>query len=97
MKDKFIPYDNQPCWVSVYARREQCAHYCIGFDLTLPQMLARQPEMRLLYYRQFVNLADGLAHKLLLEQLSADSIDSLIARYNSTHSDLYNEFNSYHN
>ncbi|MDH6344301.1 hypothetical protein M2480_003188 [Parabacteroides sp. PFB2-12] len=81
-----------PCWVFIYREDEKAYRLQIGFSRGLPQMLAQSIGKTLLYYRQFPSTDDGLAHKLLLENLSSDSLHQRILRTNAQLNNLLQEF-----
>ncbi|MDH6314242.1 hypothetical protein M2137_003041 [Parabacteroides sp. PFB2-10] len=84
--------DDSPCWVFICRGNEEEHRLQIGFSRTLPQMLAQSIGKSLLYYRQFPSLDDGLAHKLLLKNLSGDSLLQRILRTNAQLKNLLQEF-----
>ncbi|MDF9831572.1 hypothetical protein [Parabacteroides sp. PF5-6] len=81
---------NTFCWV--YIVKESEAAIQIGYSPSLPRMLAGSRGKALLYYRQFPHPVDGVAHKLYLENLSAENITRFIGHYNACGTNLLEEF-----
>ena len=92
MEDGTIPLDCRPCWVYVSEAKSGAGQLQVGYSRTLPGMLAGTGEHRLLYYRQFSTISDGLGHKLLLEELSTESLLLTIRVVNPAMNDLHTDF-----
>ena len=74
MTEGNISLNYTPCWVYISEKKKSAGLLQVGYCRTLPIMLTHTAEDNLLYYRQFSTLGDGLGHKLLLEDLSTDSL-----------------------
>ena len=81
-------FDTDICWVYITADgRRRRILFCTDDerDALLRPRLERGE--RLVYCRRFDNTFDALAHKLMLQSLSASTIDCLIRRYRKQTSD----------
>lgn len=92
MEDGIISLCCTPCWVYVSEKKNPAGQLRVGYCRTLPVMLAHTAEDSLLYYRQFSTLSDGLGHKLLLEELSSQSLYLTIQSINPEMRDLHDDF-----
>lgn len=81
--------DKQTYCVSIFADRENGRRTVIYY--VEPKHCAKLHTARyaLLYTRVFNNVVDALGHKLLLERLSANSLDAFIRKYNSSNEDSF--------
>lgn len=76
------------CWIYVIV--EELFHrQSVGFTINPKSQLQKSESPFILYYRRFDNIQDGIAHKLLLEHLSADSVDTIISKMNPTRENLH--------
>lgn len=64
--------------------------YHIAFDIDLLHKIETE-KIDLRYYRKFDNLLDGLAHKLLLETISGQSLQRIIWNNNPDNKNLATE------
>lgn len=83
------------CWVYIARECEPPLQFHIGAAIDLPQLLNDNKQKRLLYYRQFSNVLDGLAHKLLLAELNRQSLTLLIRGMNPEMRDLNMDFTTH--
>ena len=80
MKRASIPI-NTRCWVYILLDTETKKQQ-IEYTINLSGKLHHSPNTALIYYRLFDNVLDALAHKLLLEELSPQSVESIIRKTN---------------
>lgn len=73
------PYHQIICWVYITTHAHDPGRRIIGFTRNIDEEILSAPDPPpILYCRRFDNLMDALAHKLMLEQLSASTIDILL-------------------
>lgn len=91
MIDSLI-YKGEICWVYLL-KGNQDNSYEILFDRHLPEKIEQHNELadRLVYYRQFDKIVDGIAHRLFLKSISETSIKRLISINNPGMLDLKTE------
>lgn len=65
------------CWVLVL-KHKAVSNYRIVFTLRQPEQMMFGATEKLMYSRHFDNVIDALGHKLLLENISDESIKRLI-------------------
>ncbi|MDF9828900.1 hypothetical protein [Parabacteroides sp. PF5-6] len=92
MEASFISLQSTPCWVYIAEKEKSAEGLQVGFCRSLPVMLERTGHDKLLYYRQFSTPTDALGHKLLLEELSGESLQLTISSINPEMRDLHNDF-----
>lgn len=80
------------CWIYIARECKPPQQFHIGAAIDLPQLLNDNAQKVLLYYRQFPNVLDGLAHKLLLAEMNRTSLTQLIRGMNPEMRDLNNDF-----
>ena len=80
------------CWVYILQQKQAPKALRIAFAMTAKEMLHQTSPAELLYYRQFTQVSEAMGHKLLLENLSADSLYSCIQHLNPLMRDLNEEF-----
>ena len=86
---KNIPYRDQFfCWVCLI---QQLSGYEVSFVLNLSKIFWLDEPTRLVYFRRFDNLIDGIGHKLLLENISEQSLRRLITKNNPDNRNLIQE------
>ena len=83
--DKALSYNQQSkspaCWV--YLIEQEDHSYSIRYSLDLYKELRAFPHnASLIFYRSFYNIVDGIAYKVLLENLSIESIFITISLIN---------------
>lgn len=83
---------NINCWVYILQQRQASGAMRITFALTAKEMLREAEYAELVYYRQFTQVAEAMGHKLLLENLSPDSLYSYITQTNPEMKNLNEEF-----
>jgi len=93
-QNNFIPLSDY-CWVYITCERLPSPLFHIGAAMDLPQLLNENSERELLYYRQFPNMLDGMAHKLLLAKMNEESLKLLIRGMNPGMRDLNKDFNTH--
>lgn len=81
-------FDSDICWVYITddGRRRRIL-FCTDDERDAQLRLRRERGERAVYCRRFDNTFDALAHKLMLQSLSASTIDCLIRRYRKLTSD----------
>ena len=81
-------FDTDICWVYITddGRRRRIL-FCTDDERDAQLRPRRERGERLGYRRRFDNTFDALAHKLMLQSLSASTIDCLIRRYRKLTSD----------
>ncbi|WP_277466947.1 hypothetical protein [Parabacteroides sp. PF5-6] len=89
MQTKVLSRDSF-CWVYIVKENKETEE--IGYSPSLPRMLAICRGKHLTYYRQFSHPVDGVAHKLYLQNLSAESLMHFVSYYNADGSNLLEEF-----
>lgn len=78
----------QNSFVCVFREEDELLHHIVySIDLKETVSLADKT-WRLVYIRQFGNVVDGLAHRLLLLQLSPESVREIIRNFNPKIKDL---------
>lgn len=92
MIDRSNLFINTNCWVYILRQRQKPDTVRITFSLKAKEMLQQGDLADLVYYRQFTQVAEALAHKLLLENLSIDSLYSYIQHINPEMKDLNTDF-----
>ncbi|WP_277465450.1 hypothetical protein [Parabacteroides sp. PF5-6] len=97
MIDRGNLFINTNCWIYILRQRQTPGTMRITFSLMAKEMLQHAPQADLLYYRQFTQVAEALAHKLLLENLSTNSLYSYIQHINPEMKDLNTDFGVLHN
>lgn len=80
------------CWVYILREKPEAKGMEIAYALSLKDLLHHARNANLLYYRQFNQVSEAMGHKLLLENLSPDSLYSYITRMNPEMRDLCEEF-----
>lgn len=90
MKRSFTPI-NTRCWVYIIRNTDGKGRQ-IKYTVNLNGRLHRLQNADLIYYRLFDNVLDALAHKLLLEELSPQSVDSIIRKTNPEFQNLKPQF-----
>lgn len=83
---------NDYCWVYITRDSDSSRRYHIGFALDLPQLLNDNLQCDILYYRQFNNTMDGLAHKLFLTNVNNETLLLVIRGMNPEMRDLRRDF-----
>lgn len=83
---------NHFCWVYITRDPQAENKLLAAIADDLPQMLRDSAERQVIYYRQFNNTLDAVAHKLLLTNLENNSLYDLIRSLNPTVSDLREDF-----
>ena len=81
-------FDSDICWVYITddGRRRRIL-FCTDDERDTLLRLRRGRGARAVYFPRFDNTFDALAHKLMLQSLSASTIDCLIRRYRKLTSD----------
>lgn len=75
------------CWVYIIVE-DSLHRQSVEFTTNLKTELQKTKSSYIVYYRRFDNIQDGIAHKLLLEHLSAYSVDTIIRKTNPTRENL---------
>lgn len=71
--------DDTSCWVYVLADTQNGGAYNIGYTLASPdEFLRRHEGSQVVWFREFRGLAEGIAYKLLLENMEFDTLDYMI-------------------
>lgn len=86
MKQLFSPIHCK-CWVYITRKAEGNSRQ-IKYTVDLNSKLHGIQDAALIYYRSFDNVMDALGHKLLLENLSTQSVDCIIRKTNPRMQDL---------
>lgn len=81
--------DHSFCWIYIYREKEKSGLQ-IAYTLDFPAWIrdSDNSDIRLIYFRRFDNILDGIAHKLFLEQMSVVSLRRFIRIYNPREEDL---------
>lgn len=81
-------FDTDICWVYITDDgRQRRILFCADDERNTLLRLRLERGERAVYCRRFDNTFDALAHKLMLQSLSASTIDCLIRRYRKQTSD----------
>lgn len=89
MSERITYINNDECWVYLTPSKTSSG-YDVVFEMDLPHKIERE-KIYLLYFRKFDNLLDGLAHKLLLETISRQSLLRIVKNSNPDNRDLTSE------
>jgi len=85
-----LTYTN--CWVYILQKKEETKNPEIAYTISFKDLLRQCRDAELLYYRQFNQMTEAMGHKLLLENLSADSLYVYITQMNPEMTDLSKDF-----
>lgn len=81
------------CYVYIIGNKNNS--YSIKYTLDIDRDIPSLPsDCKLLYYREFYNITDGIAYKLFLDSISTGSIESIISKQNSSFRDLSKDYQS---
>ncbi|NDW12075.1 hypothetical protein D0T50_04125 [Bacteroides sp. 214] len=79
------------CWVYLLELKNKSFSICYTRNL-YRELQSLSKSIRLVFYRSFTNITDGIAYKLLLENLSPTSIYYVITAHNPLNEDLRKDF-----
>lgn len=68
--------DKTPCWV--YLLEVSRGEYSINYSLLPPDKIELPKSSHIVFYRSFQGVANGIAYKLLLENMAPKTIKEII-------------------
>lgn len=80
------------CWVYVTRNIQPDQELHIGIAANLPALLIESKDKEILYFRQFASTLDALAHKLLLTNVSSETLYRMIRENNPSLRNLSEDF-----